>query len=925
MKVLLINPPVPISYYNREFYLPSSLMYIASMLKENKDIVSILDLKTFQRDDDPNWKFFENKVLEKIKEFQPDLIGWGCLFSGNFTDVLKLSEFVKKNFKDIYQVLGGIHSTIYTKEILENCKSIDYIILGEGEKVIVELVNSIKDNKDNKDIEGLAYSEGDEIIINQKQNYIKDINTIPFPAYDLIKIEDYYVDTKDWYNPKKLDFKTSIPIITSRSCPNRCTFCSMWQVMGPMWRGRSAKNVVDEIEYVYKKFNQNHFSFNDDNISLSKSRTIEICKEIINRGLNIQFETPNGLSIRTLDEEVIEWLVKAGLVRVSLAIESGSDYIRNNVMGKHLKKEKIYEVIDIFKKYPQVYLKAFFIIGMPEETNETLNETYEMIKNINVDRIYLHNVVPFPGTKVFEQAKKDNLLIDIDLNDLYKSDALYLTNYDRVFIKPYNLEEEDIKNFRIKCNKLIEEQKTNHKKESKIFLFASATEEKRNKFKKHFNEPYSLGIGYLDSVIRKNNYEILTKDYSSKGEEYLLNDLKEVINEFKPDIIGISVLTITRVSAYKAIKLIKKINPEIKIILGGIHPSLMYEQLLINFPINAICIGDGEDTIIELIKALENNTPLDNIKGIAFKLKNQVIKTDNREINLDLDKIPFPNYNLSSDKKNAHITTSRGCHNNCSYCCGGNKHWRSRSIDNVIEEIEFLFKNYPELETLHLLDENFTLDNKRAIELCKKIIEKKIILNLVCQARIKPVSHDLFYWMEQAGFSEINFGIESGSDKLLKNAHKNITKQDIIDTYNIIKDYKKITPNKFLITGLYGETEGTIDETIEFINKLNKIVKRGLFKANYLATPLMVFPGTEVYEIMKEKNLINDDYWLSDKPCPIFTAEHSVEWINKMSNKILRKTVYSAGKLLFLKKSLNLAIKNPSYVVKVIRKKNVTN
>jgi anaerobic magnesium-protoporphyrin IX monomethyl ester cyclase len=459
MKILLINPPVPLSYYNREFYLPSSLMYIASVLKKENHEPNILDLKIFQKTEDFDLNFFNEKILSRIKEFSPDIIGWGCLFSGNFPDVLKFSIFVKDKFPNISQILGGIHATIYTKDILENCSSIDYIVLGEGEESILKLVDSIENNKALDDIPGIAYRKNNEIKINSKLNYIKNIDEIPFPAYELINLKDYYVDTKDWYNPKKLDFKTSIPIITSRSCPNKCTFCSMWQVMGPYWRGRSAKNVVDEIEYVYNKYGQKHFSFNDDNISLSKTRTIEICKEIVDRGLNIEFETPNGLSINTLDEEVISWLVKAGLVRVSLAIESGSEYIRNKVMGKYLDEKKIYEIVDIFKKYPDVYVRAFFIIGMPEETKESLEDTYEMIKKINVDRVYIHNVIPFPGTKVFEQAKKDGLLVDIDLNNLYKSDTLYLTNYDRIFIKPYKLELDDLRVFRKRCNKLIEEQK----------------------------------------------------------------------------------------------------------------------------------------------------------------------------------------------------------------------------------------------------------------------------------------------------------------------------------------------------------------------------------------------------------------------------------------------------------------------------------
>ena len=279
-------------------------------------------------------------------------------------------------------------------------------------------------------------------------------DTIPFPAYELVNLRDYYVDTSGWHNPKNLPINTSVPIISSRSCPNRCNFCSMFLVMGPKWRARSSKNVVDEIEYVYKKYNHRHFSFMDDNFTLDKGRAIEICKDIIDRKLNIQFETPNGLSINTLDEKTMDTLVSAGMVRTYLAIESGSDFIRNKVMRKNVSNEKIYEVINLTKKYKQLNVAAFFIMGMPEETKETLKETYRMIKELKVDRIFLMNIVPFPGTDLFEQAKKDNLLINTDTENLYIADNRYFTRYNRFFLKPYNLEIKDLIEFRKKCEKL---------------------------------------------------------------------------------------------------------------------------------------------------------------------------------------------------------------------------------------------------------------------------------------------------------------------------------------------------------------------------------------------------------------------------------------------------------------------------------------
>lgn len=308
MKILLVNPPIPEYWYNDEYYFPSSILYLASSLRDAEYEVKIFDMKTIKPDNTSKRpEYYKTKLLKKIREVEPDLIGFGSLFSGNFTDALHYSEISKANYPDITIIAGGIHFTIYAEKILLECPSFEYLILGEGENTIVDLVNKL-DKKDNdfSTIDGFAYRRDNNVIINPKSKFIEDVDSISFPAYDLINFEDYHTDTSHWHNPKKLPIKTSVPIISSRSCPNRCSFCSMYIAMGPCWRPRSAKNVVDEIEFVYNKYDQTHFSFMDDNMTLDKQRTLDICDEINERRLNIQFETPNGLNLNTLDYEVID-------------------------------------------------------------------------------------------------------------------------------------------------------------------------------------------------------------------------------------------------------------------------------------------------------------------------------------------------------------------------------------------------------------------------------------------------------------------------------------------------------------------------------------------------------------------------------------------------------------------------------------------
>jgi len=454
MKILLVNSPNPPNYYNREVYLPSSLLYLSAVLQKNGDEIKLLDLKNpkHQITNDDKQKYNETLLIETISSFHPELIGFGSLFSGNFPQLLTLSRATKKHFPSIPIIIGGIHPTIYAEQILKNCPSIDYIVLSEGEETIIQFVNMLRGKSDSfEKIDGFAFRRDEKIIINPKISFIRNPDTIPFPAYNLVDFEDYYVDTSNWHNPKNLPINTSIPILTSRSCPNRCNFCSMYLAMGPKWRARTPQNVVDEIESVYSKYKHRHFSIMDDNFSLNKSRALEICNLILKKNLNLQFETPNGLSINTLDEKLLDALVSAGMVRTYLAIESGSDYIRNKIMKKNLKREKIIEIAKLVKKYKQLNTAAFFIIGMPEETMETLMDTYKMIEEINVERVFLMNIVPFPGTEVFEQALGDNLLIDTNPNNLYLSDDRYFTNYNHFFLKPYEIEVADLQKFRTMC------------------------------------------------------------------------------------------------------------------------------------------------------------------------------------------------------------------------------------------------------------------------------------------------------------------------------------------------------------------------------------------------------------------------------------------------------------------------------------------
>ena len=473
LNILLINPQSPSFVKYQDKSIPIGLLYLASTLKKhgfgvkfidvNNDVALGSDLPNLDKDEDFK-QFFIGKYKSEIDEFKPDLIGVGCLFSGRFVKAAIISSALKQLYPNAPIVLGGIHPTIFPGEILRDFPCVDYIILGEGERSFLELVSAHFDNLESlKNIDGLAYRADGQIFINQKTKFIEELDDLPSPAFDMIDLKKYYFDTSKWYNPKKLPINIPLPILSSRSCPNQCNFCSMYLIHGKKFRQRSADNVVDEIEYLYNKYNHRYFSFMDDNLTFSKERIIKICEEIIRRRLNIQFDTPNGVSIKNFDKELLDLLVQAGLIRMCIAPESGSEYIRNQVIRKGLSEEKIYSFIDLVKDYPNLFVKAFFVIGFPEETLATLEDTYQMIKKIMppLKQIAIFNAVPFPGTRLFNYSKDNNLLL-VPTDNLHKSS--YFSIYDQsdnVFIKPHDLEISEIVKFHQRVDDYIDSLKTN--------------------------------------------------------------------------------------------------------------------------------------------------------------------------------------------------------------------------------------------------------------------------------------------------------------------------------------------------------------------------------------------------------------------------------------------------------------------------------
>lgn len=424
MKTLLISPYFSSVTKHERIAFPLGLMYLASSLENASFKVEIIDasLDLIRPTDQNGWHYGYtlNELVADVIERKPDIVGIGCFFSMRFPAVLEIAQEIKKANKDIVIVIGGIHPTIYAEQILIEHSCFDYVVIGEGEHSFLQLHEVLRSGnlEGLRSIDGLTYRDNSRVLINHKTTFIENLDSLPFPAYHLLNVEKYMKNKSLRWG---LGANRQFSVISSRSCPNRCTFCSMFLTHGPRWRHRSAKNVVDEIEFLIKNFKAREISFEDDNLTLSKKRIIDICQEIIDRGLKVSWNTPNGVSIKHLDYEILAKMKEAGCDSVNLPIESADDNMRNNVIRKHLSKAKIYEVINACKEL-ELKANAYFVLGMPGETRESLENNIKLLKEVPLNGMIAFFATPFPGTELFKRVTEDNMVDKSDLDRIIKGD-----------------------------------------------------------------------------------------------------------------------------------------------------------------------------------------------------------------------------------------------------------------------------------------------------------------------------------------------------------------------------------------------------------------------------------------------------------------------------------------------------------------------
>lgn len=420
---------------------------------------------------------------------------------------------------------------------------------------------------------------------------------------------------------------------------------------------------------------------------------------------------------------------------------------------------------------------------------------------------------------------------------------------------------------------------------------------------------FPLGLTYLASVLRRNGHEVhvyvadnfgrtskiehpnqrmaldiyLETLYDEKHEAWA--EFHSILHELQPDVVGITAYTRFVGSCLKIASLCKEYNPACKVIIGGTHPTIQSSELLESEFVDFLVLGEGENTIQELVKYLyDRNTAYHEIDGLSYKRNGDIVHNKPRMLINNLDEIPIPSRDLLMGIENftsedmGVIITSRGCPYHCTYCACP-KMWRGvryRSIDNVIEEIRQVMLEYGTVQ-FAIYDDTFTINRQRVLEFCKTLAKERININWTCTTRLDLLDDEQLIMMKKSGCNNVKVGVESGSPEILELMKKKETMDEMRKGAELLKMHGFFWSGYFMM-GLPNETKKDVLDTLEFMKEL---------KPNFAQMSIFLpLPGTELFSLGVRQGLYKpkmnideffklnpDDYYFVDPNRRVTTME----------------------------------------------------
>lgn len=392
MSIVLFNSSViskPVDIVQRTgAHLRIGIASIAAVLLENDIDVSILDPEAEKLD--------LNALKYKIQKIRPEVVGLPA-----YTEELFNAAAIAKNIKEVCPdtkiIIGGPHASAIPTETLEEFDSFDVAVIGEGEETFLNIVLG----KKLETIKGIAYRENEQIIRTDPSPLISDLNSLPYPAWNLYDLNRYHAVSLPGFFEKRISH-LELPVEGARGCPFNCIFC--FRVTGRTIRFKSPERIVDEIERCIE-FGADHIIFNEGTFGINKRLAIRTCDEIIKRGLQEKITWSTESRVDTLDMELLSKMKEAGCYGIGVGVESGDPEILK-IIGKNIRPEQSIKIFEICKKLG-IKTEANFILGLPFENRESILKTIELAKKIKADNANFAILVPFPGTEVYNLAMKN--------------------------------------------------------------------------------------------------------------------------------------------------------------------------------------------------------------------------------------------------------------------------------------------------------------------------------------------------------------------------------------------------------------------------------------------------------------------------------------------------------------------------------------
>jgi magnesium-protoporphyrin IX monomethyl ester (oxidative) cyclase len=428
-RILLIQPPYNCAAHKTDLTPnpPLGLAYVAAVLDQCGFEVEILDafVEGWDHESAASPGIVRvglpfDAIRRIVAEKAPDAVGIAAMFTSQRKNVSAVAAVVKEIDPAVYVIVGGAHATAAPEMVLSD-PNVDVAVLGEGEDVIVPLLQALENGEGLSSVYGVAYRSPDgSLITKERQNAIVDVNAIPFPARRLLPMEKYF-SLPSRHGGMKVRTRPA-NIVASRGCPYRCNFCTAFKVFGRKARRRSVENILAELDELVNKYQVNELYFEDDQFLANLNHAERLLDAMVERRYDLSWDTPNGISPWLLNDRLLGKMKASGCYHVNMAVESGSQWVLDNLIRKPVRVKHIPELVRRIQHHGMT-AGIFLVIGnigkAGVETKEQIEESFRLLEKARPDTQHISILTPYPGSQVLEVAlEKGYLVPEFDWDNL---------------------------------------------------------------------------------------------------------------------------------------------------------------------------------------------------------------------------------------------------------------------------------------------------------------------------------------------------------------------------------------------------------------------------------------------------------------------------------------------------------------------------